>query len=166
LEYRRLNPDSAEDIRNLQEILIGAPGYFLVVEGKLPGPDASVEVLRGLPVGKTLPDKYVYEIKRHDRPIGCFDVVRGYPNPEIAFIGLLLLVESEQGKSYGAEAVQYIMRLANAWGCKWLRIAVVDANKRALTFWEREGFEELYRKSSDRYLSSVIVMERHLKLHN
>jgi GNAT superfamily N-acetyltransferase len=96
------------------------------------------------------------------RLIGCFDIVRGYPDSKIAFIGLLLFVESEQGKSHGVEALQYIECLAGQWGCTRLRIAVIETNKRALSFWTREGFVELYRKPSDRYTGDVVFMERAL----
>jgi GNAT superfamily N-acetyltransferase len=162
LTFHDLHPDSAEDINDLQKVLMAAVDYYLLVEGKSPGPDAAMEVLQELPPGKLQSDKYVYGIQYSGKLIGCFDLVRAYSNPETAFIGLLLLVESEQRKSYGVKALEYIERLAGQWGCICLRIAVIENNRRALAFWAREGFSELYRKPSNRYIGDAIIMERNL----
>jgi hypothetical protein len=40
-----------------------------------------------------------------------------------------------------------------------LRLAVIDTNVRALHFWKREGFNELYRKATSKYTGAAIVME-------
>jgi GNAT superfamily N-acetyltransferase len=160
VEYRLLHRSSEKDIVDLQNVVMGAPRYYLLVEGKSPGPEAAIEVLQELPPGTSASDKYVFLVEYSGLPIGCVDVVRGYPNSEVAFIGLLLFVETEQGKSHGVAALRYIERLADQWGCVRLRIAVVENNLRALAFWRREGFSELYRKQSDRFTGDVIVMER------
>jgi len=138
---------------------MAAPGYYLLLEGKLPGPDEALKELRDLPPGKSKGDKYFYGIERTGKYIGCFDLVQDYPEPKIGFIGLLLFVEPEQGKSHGAQVLKYIKRIAGKWGSTRLRVAVVGKNRRALNFWKREGFVELYRKPSERYSDDVIVME-------
>ena len=159
LQYHKFRPDSENDVNNLQKILMAAPGYHLLTEGNLPGIDAALETLQELPPGKTIDDKYFYGIKIFNNYIGCFDLVRDYPEPKIAFIGLLLFIESEQNKSYGVHALQYIKSMAEQWDCTRLRLAVIENNQRALAFWKRERFIELYRKPSELYSSNAIFME-------
>ena len=159
MQYLRLYPESVEDVNKLQKILIAAPSYFIQLKGKHPGPDAAMEVLRKLPPGKTNNDKYVFAIQYDNEFIGCIDLVRDYPDSKTAFIGLLLFIESEQNKFHGPKALKQINSLAIQWGCIKLRIAVIDKNQRALAFWKREGFIELYRKHSEQFSSNAIIME-------
>jgi diamine N-acetyltransferase len=159
MQYHRLYPGSEDDINDLQKIFEAATSYYIQMEGNPPGPNAALEALQKLPPGKIADDKYFFGIKLSSEFIGCFDVVRDYPELKIAFIGLLLFVESEQSKSHGVQALQYIKSMARQWGCFTLRIAVIANNQRALTFWKREGFIELYRKPSEQYSSDAIIME-------
>ncbi len=158
-QYQRLSQESEIDVNNLQKILMAAPRYHLLIEGNIPGTDAALKALQELPPGKSDGDKYFFGIKRSGAYIGCFDLVRNYPESKIAFIGLLLFIESEQNKSYGAQALKYIKSMAEQWGCTRLRLAVIENNKSALAFWKREGFIEPYRKTSEQYCSNAIVME-------
>lgn len=159
MQYHRLHPDSKTDINNLQKILTAAPGYYLLLEGKLPGPDTAMEELKQLPPGKSESDKYFFGIQHAGEYIGCFDLIRDYPESKIGFIGLLLFAESEQSKSYGVNALKYIKSMASQWGCTRLRLVVVRKNRRAFKFWRREGFIELFRKPYARYSDDIIIME-------
>lgn len=105
MKYYRLDPNSECDVNNLQKILMAAPNYYLLLEGNLPGPNEALESLRELPPGKIENDKYFFGIQHSGKFIGFFDVVRNYPKAKIAFIGLLLFVESEQCKSHGVSSL-------------------------------------------------------------
>ena len=159
MQYQRLLPEIENDVDNLQKILMAAPGYHLLIKGSLPSPDAALKDLKELPPGKTAEDKYFYGIKHSGQFVGCFDLVRDFPESKTAYIGLLLFVESEQGKSYGVQALQHIKKMAEKWGCSSIRLAVMENNRRALAFWRREGFVELFRKRSEKYSSNTIIME-------
>jgi len=43
-----------------------------------------------------------------------------------------------------------------------LRLAVIETNQLAFSFWQRQGFKEIYRKSLLQYTGQAIVMERHI----
>lgn len=153
----RQQPD---DIDRLQAVLEAAPGYSLAVEGKLPTPDAAIELLDALPPGKGHSDKSVYEIALEAELVGCLEMVRGYPEADIAFIGLLLFQERSQRRGYGPQVLRLAEAIGISWQCRALRIAVIDTNPRALAFWEREGFIELLRKPAMDYAGQAIVMQR------
>jgi len=64
MQYHRFYRESESDVNNLQKILTASPGYHLLLEGKLPGPDAALKELKDLPPGKLESDKYFYGIQR------------------------------------------------------------------------------------------------------
>ncbi|WP_244107239.1 GNAT family N-acetyltransferase [Burkholderia sp. BCC0419] len=159
---RRIDRRSSNDIERLQAVLEGAPGYSLAVEGKLPAPNAAIEVLDALPPGKKHSDKFVFEISHDVEAVGCIEMVRGYPEVDIAFIGLLLFRESSQGRGLGPQVLRLAEAIGMGWQCRALRLAVIDTNPRAVEFWKREGFIELLRKPAMDFDGQAIVMERAL----
>lgn len=158
--YRPLSFNAPTDVNELQTLLEAASDYYLLVEGKRPGPGAAARVLTLLPPGTSMSDKHTLGIESSGKLIGCLDVIKGYPAPETAFIGLLLFPESERGRSRGVDALKHAEALAGEWGCRRLELAVVDTNMRALKFWKREGFSEFHRKPSERHIGDAIFMER------
>ncbi|TND51155.1 GNAT family N-acetyltransferase, partial [Aeromonas dhakensis] len=50
--------------------------------------------------------------------------------------------------------------LARAWGATRLRLSVIASNEVALSFWQRRGFTECYRRELAGYLAEAIVLER------
>ncbi|OLL27228.1 GNAT family N-acetyltransferase [Burkholderia sp. SRS-W-2-2016] len=157
-----INRQLPNDIDRLQAVLEGAPGYSLAVEGKLPTSDAAIEVLDALPPGKGYSDKFVYEVVLDAEAVGCMEMVRGYPETDIAFIGLLLFRERFQGRGLGPQVLLLAEAIGTGWQCRALRIAVIDTNPRAFNFWKREGFIELLRRPAINFASHAIVMERAL----
>lgn len=163
LTIRRVSSTTDEDMRPLQSVLEGAPSYSLLVEGRPPSPQAACEMMASLPPGKTHADKFVLLVCEEGGAIGCADVIRGYPDDHVAFIGLLLFVETAQGKSCGPRALREVESLGASWGCTLMRIAVIEHNVRALAFWQREGFVEIMRKPAPGFAGQAIVMERALR---
>jgi diamine N-acetyltransferase len=157
---RQLDATSEQDRRDVQSVHEGAAAFIQLVEGQPPAPTAAEELFAALPPGKTHGDKFVFGFYLDEQPIGCADVIRGYPEQEVAFIGLLVFVEAVQGRGFGPTALQEIYRIAASWGCRRIRLAVVDVNTRAFAFWQREGFTELFRKNAPGFVSEAIVMER------
>jgi GNAT superfamily N-acetyltransferase len=157
---RKLDGGRAADVADLQNILCGAPGYALLVEGRPPPVDAATELIQELPAGKGAKDKFVFAFDCNGEPIGCVDLVRGYPGPEIAYLGLLLFIESAQGCGFGPWALCFVEETITSWGCTKLRLAVIETNRRALAFWAREGFIEIHRRVLPGYTGKAIVMER------
>lgn len=163
LSYRRLDSCDASHVRDLQRLLEAAPSYAWIIEGKPPAANAAEELLTETPPGKMADDKLVLGIFDESGLVGCLDLIRGYPSPETAYIGLLLFRESHQGKGLGVEALAHADALAASWNCSLLRLGVIATNLQALSFWSREGFREVCRKPMPRFMADAIVMERHVR---
>lgn len=162
LDFRLMNPDSPDDVAALFALFQQAAGYSLLVEGKLPTQADAQSELVDLPPGKTSADKFFGGYWQADTLVGCADIIRGYPDPDIAYLGLLLFADTHQGRGLGPLALAHIADLARSWNCTRLRLAVIDKNVRGLRFWQREGFHELYRKATPEFTGDAIVMQRSL----
>lgn len=163
LIFRPLDYSNPEDIAVLQSVLEDAPKYSVQVKGHLPLPSDAEDLFNDLPPGKSLDDKLIGGFWKNDLMIGCVDICRGYPEPQIAFIGLLLFSEKYQRRGNGHEALTHIRALVGSWNCLSARVAVIEKNLSALQFWKREGFSELYRKIVKDYTGEAIVMESKLQ---
>ena len=160
LTHRLLGADDPEDVRILQALHAAAPGYSRIVHGREPGGREALETLNGLPPGKTPADKFVLGFFLGPDLIGCADLIRGYPTPEHAYIGLLLFSENQQNRGFGPKALAQIALVAARWGCPWIRLAVIATNTRAHAFWRRQGFREVFRKVIPDVTGEAIVMQR------
>lgn len=159
LELAACSEHEPADVAAIQQLLEAAPAYTLLVEGRLPQPGDGYSAISDLPPDTARTDKFFGAFSEDGKIIGCLDLVRGYPEQEIAFLGLLLFAETHQGKGYGLIGWQHAVEMARAWNCQQLRLAVIETNQRGLKFWQRLGFCELYRKAMPAYTGDAIVLE-------
>ena len=149
----------------LQRVLESAPGYAMKVTGAPPAPGAAASLLASLPEGMTYQDKFVFSLHAGDQVVGCADVLRGYPTPEKALIGLLVIAESYQGQGLGAAAYTKLELQIREWGCQTIRLAVVGTNDQVRGFWEKVGFQptgEQPAYTAGSVQSELLVMEKRL----
>lgn len=125
----------------LQCVLEAAPAYFRIVSGAPPGPAEAQSLFTALPQGKGYADKFVLGLYSGAAMIGCADVIRGYPTPEKAVIGLLLLAEPWQRRGLGRAFAMLVEQAIAGWSAiRFLRIGVALGNPVALRFWQRIGY--------------------------
>ncbi len=160
LSMHPLSRDSDRHTAELHALFMSVPTYCQLVEGRPPSFEDVDDFFDGKPDGTDRADKFTVGFYLDDELIGCADVIRGYPSANCAFIGLLLFAERHQGRGYGRQALGKIERMARAWRCSSLWLAVIETNPAGLAFWTREGFVERYRKTTERFTGDAIVMER------
>jgi hypothetical protein len=162
LALRTLDPNFG--VKALQQILENAPRYSLNVSGALQPVNAAEEVFSAVPSNFERSKKYVYGIFLNSQPVGCIDVLRGYPSEDTAMIGLLLLAESEQAKGLGKLAYRSLESIISSWSeVSRIRISVVRTNDEVLGFWKKMGFLETggrrpYENGSIK--SEAIILEK------
>jgi GNAT superfamily N-acetyltransferase len=137
-----------------------APSYTHLVEGRPPSEADVDDFFEGMPPGKEATDKFTVGFCVGTDMVGCADVIRAHPANDCAFIGLLLFSEAHQSRGYGKTALSLIDEMARGWSCSKLQLAAISTNPRAFAFWQREGFEVLYRTNNPRFIGDVVVMER------
>ena len=162
LTLRPLKANRTGDVAALRQVLEDAPSYSYLVKGRPPLSTDAEDVFTDLPPGLSASDKLVTGFMLNEQMVGFVDVCNGYPDVHIAYIGMLIFAEKYQGRGFGHEALTHIHTLARSWNCRTLRIAVMENNTPALTFWKKEGFGQLYRKTSKGYIGDAIILESHL----
>ncbi|WP_186212253.1 GNAT family N-acetyltransferase [Burkholderia gladioli] len=141
-------------------LFLAAPAYTLAVEGRMPCQDDVDDFFEGMPPGKRAADKFMLGFELGAETIGCADLIRAHPEPDCAFLGLLLFDQARQGRGHGRAALGLIETLARGWGATRLRLAAVSRHPRAVAFWQREGFALCSRVSQPRFTGELLVMER------
>lgn len=118
--------------------------FFQLVQGCAPAGGDGPSALEERPHDCAPELKHTFGLFQGDRLEGAIDMLLGFPEPTIWYIGLLIPAPSARGQGLGAEVVTALGRWAAAQGAEALRIAVVAHNTRGLAFWRRRGFEDLY----------------------
>ena len=163
MHHRLLIPSDPADLISLQRLYSAAPDYFHIVYGKAPDPNEAQETFTSLPPGYSLKNKTVFGFFIHDELIGVADLLNGYPETGILWIGLLLFSEKHQRKGYGRMALEIIYSFALQQKCSSVRLAVIATNNQAHDFWLNRGFVEINRKTIPDVTGEAIVMERKIQ---
>jgi ribosomal protein S18 acetylase RimI-like enzyme len=140
-----------DDIENLQKLFEGSKDYSMLIEGRLPRPNDAQDLLRALPDGKSLKDKFVLGVYKENILAGAIDLIKDYPEQDIWFIGLLLLSPEYRNKGLGSKIYRKLREELIILGkTKAIRISVAEQNSNALNFWRKLGFIEIYSKLQTR----------------
>lgn len=160
---------TAANIATVQAVIEAAPTYARLTTGAGPAPDAGASLFEALPPGKSYADKVVLAVCVGEACVGVVDLIRGYPSPESAMLGLLLIAESHHGRGVGRSAYEQVEHLARGWpGIERIRIGVVEANDRVMPFWRRMGFTPTGERkpyAEGTVSSRVVVLERTMEAH-
>ena len=160
LTYRRLDPSDAADLAQCQWVFRMAPSFVYPTGGR-PATDEEVADMLNRPPGKlSANEMHVYSVSNETNLVGCYVLVRGYPNERTAYLALLLMIESAQGQSLGRTVLRRIEDEARAWGCEVLSAAVDSMNESAFRFWLREGFVEDFRKPVPGFMGDAIGISK------
>ena len=108
-----------------------------------------------LPPGKDAADKYYVGFFDHEALVAVMDFVLGYPDPDVAFIGFLMVDSACQGQGIGSQIVADCAECWRKLGFRRIRLGVDKGNPQSGSFWKKNGFAMV---GENRY----IVMEQRL----
>lgn len=120
--------------------------YFHLENGRPPAADDGRSFIEDLPPNKNPSDKFALSIDHGDRIIGLVDIVRGYPEDDIWWIGLLIIHPSFRGAGLGIRICRLIDEAVFASGGKEIRLGVLAENCPGLNFWKRAGYAQIGTK--------------------
>lgn len=138
MELRKLDP--AKDAVLVARLFLQSADFVRLTEGVDPGPPQVAQFFKGVPPGGDLADSL--KLGLFDGPVllGIADLGYGYPEPDDAYIGLLLFAPEARGQGYGKALLALIEQEARAHGSKRIFAGVVEINAPARAFWLREGY--------------------------
>ena len=160
LSERWLDPAVPGDLLALQELHFSVPDFYQTTFGGSPAGREAEATFLDLPPGKGPEDKVVLGFFEAEALVGCAEILRSYPDPSTAYLGLLLVSQAHQGRGLGRRILDRVDDLAAAWGCEWIRLAVISTNGKARRFWLRQGFQELTRKPYPGATGPALVLQR------
>lgn len=127
------------DAATIQDLYVRCTAFVELVEGRPPASDEGSDLLHAKPPSVKDEDKLVFGLFEDGQLIGALDILRGYPNPEIWYLGLLMLSPDARNRGLGAQAYSATRKWVAANGGQAIRLVVQAQNDAALRFWERQG---------------------------
>ena len=129
---RPLTPGSLTDAPAIQALFEQDPAFWRQTEGIPPRPDEAARLWTDeLPGG----DKHVF----FDGHV-VLEMLEGYPEATIWFLGLIFVAPASRGQQRGTEALLALADHIRARGGTRLRLVVLHANHEARRLYERLGF--------------------------
>ncbi|WP_350279534.1 GNAT family N-acetyltransferase [Kribbella sp. HUAS MG21] len=130
-----LRPITPEDVDAVQELLESDPGYAERITGYPPGASDAQSLLMMRPESLPEESKVVLGAFEADQLVAVVDLLRGFPNDHTAFIGLLEVHATHQGRGYGRTTYQLAQQyVETTWPeIRTMRLAVVDTNAQVAT---------------------------------
>ena len=84
--------------------------------------------------------KYYVGFYSENELTAIMDLVDGYPNPEIAYIGLFMMRLADQGKQIGSAIIHETEEYLKYAGIKAVRLAINKGNPQSTHFWKKNGY--------------------------
>jgi ribosomal protein S18 acetylase RimI-like enzyme len=131
------------DTAAVRDLFARAADYVLLETGQHPDDAQTIDFFTSAPpsvdpatslrLGMFLPSGQLVAIA---------DLAFGYPNPDDAYIGLMLIDPTHRGKRLGQQMLGHLFAGASASKARRILIAVLEDNPKAQRFWQKMGFVE------------------------
>jgi GNAT superfamily N-acetyltransferase len=136
------------ELPELQEFLEANPEYYLAVDGSPPGPNEAREQFEfALPPQWPFEKKWLLVFRRKD---GCIVGMAGLISNLFAegvwHIGIFMVATSLHGSGLAQALYDRMESWMRTRGGRWLRLGVVEGNRRAERFWESMGYVDVRRR--------------------
>jgi len=132
--------DAGADLARVVAFWRAAPDYWLLAEGGCDAQAKAREFFTDAPPGSDPALSHRLGLFLAGRLSGLAELSFGYPGPEDAYLGLMVLGPWSRGAGHGRTLLAEVERRARAAGARTLFLAVLERNPRGRAFWTREGF--------------------------
>lgn len=127
-----------------------APDYWLLAEGRCDPQAKASDFFTDAPPNCDPAQSDRLGLFVAQRLSGVAEISYGFPEPNDAYLGLMLLGPWAQGAGHGRAFLAHAEALARKRHAARLFLAVLDANPRGRAFWEREGFKPSGKRVQDK----------------
>jgi GNAT superfamily N-acetyltransferase len=133
----------------LQQFFDANPAYFMAVHGEAARPnEAHDEFHEPLPAGWSFGKRWLLGWGDATGSLAAIaNITSDLLSVGVWHIGLFIVGSARHGGGNSHALYRDIEEWAKANGAAWLRLGVVTGNTRAERFWERQGFQEVRRRS-------------------
>lgn len=132
--------DPAADVPLVEALYAEAADYWLLADRARPDRARTQAFFTDAPPGADAARSHRLGLFVGERLSGVAELSFGFPTPDDAYLGLMLLAPRLRGQGHGARFLARLEDLAREAGATRLCLAVLEANPRGRAFWQREGF--------------------------
>ena len=148
---------SIGDIDEIYNLCLTNPLYYEYCP-PAPSKESVLEDLSALPPNVTLEDKYFVGFFDKGRMVALMDLIDGYPEDKIAYIGFFMTDASVQNKGLGSAIISELTDYLRSINYLAIRLAWAKGNSQAEHFWLKNGFSPI-KETSSTTAAHVIIAE-------
>ena len=107
------------------------------------------------PPGVDSADKYYLGFFSGRELTAVLDLIDGYPEPDMAYIGFFMMDAARQGRQLGTGIIQEVLSHLKHIGKNAVRLAIASENPQANHFWRKNGFRVIRQVPMDGWIALV-----------
>lgn len=119
------------------------------------------EDLTALPPGKTSADKYYVGFFDKEELIAVMDVIDGYHEKNMAFIGFFMMNAAYAARGIGTEIITELSGYFKGEGIRAIRLGIDKGNPQSTHFWAKNGFAVI--REVPREEGTILLAEKRLE---
>ena len=144
-----------EDYNDLYELERNNIQYFKYTKEE-PDYTSIIEEVHELPPNITKDNKYFVGFYKDKTLIAIMDLIDGYPNKEIYWIGLFMIDVNYHKQGIGTKIISTMIKHTQ----KNIQLGCLSNNKEGDAFWSKMGFKEIRIAYNEEKDWEIIVMEK------
>jgi RimJ/RimL family protein N-acetyltransferase len=149
-----------EDVSSIYELCIENPIYYEYMKS-VPTFENIKDTLTELPPNISLDKKYFVGYYENNQLIALLDIITGYPNEQIVYIGWFMMRKELQGTGIGSTIIEEALSYFKEKKFQAVQLGYVKGNKQSEGFWRKNKFYPIGReKDTNDY--TVVVMQREI----
>ena len=153
-DVRKLDDSDADGILRL---CMGNPQFYQYCRAE-PSKEQVLKDLRITPPGIDRELKYFVGFSLGNELIAVMDLIDGYPEPEICYIGFFMMNKEYQGKQRGSAIIREASAYLKTLGKTSIRLGIDKENPQSTHFWKKNGFAVIKEVERDGW--TVLVAEK------
>ena len=153
---RRLNDSDTDDILDFCQ---KNTMYYQYCGAEI-SKDQVLNDLHITPPGVDIADKYYVGFFNGEEMVAVLDLIDGYPEPDIGYIGFFMMNAALQGKQIGSAIIQDVCSYLKQIGKTAIRLGIAKDNPQANHFWKNNSFTVIKEVERDGW--TILVAEKKL----
>lgn len=149
------------DIPAVLALMQGNPQYYRYCGGDaVPTAQGIRRDMTITPPGTSAEDKYYVGFFQEGQLAAIMDLIDGYPEREIAFVGFFMMEQAMQGKGAGTRLIDHLCGQLKGLGFQNVRLGIDKDNPQSTHFWQKNGFRVIREVPQEK--GTILLAERGL----